>query len=545
MKRYWMLTWAICLYIPLLSQQTGIGVSAPHPSAQLEVASANGGLLPPRVALRSVNDITTVPNPAAGLLVYNTATAGNAPTNVLPGYYYYTGSSWLRLGGPGQQSGDMQYWNGSQWVLVPAGSNGEELSFCNGQLVWGPCPGGNGLATVRIDSIRRVRGSSANIYFNVPVSGGTTIRERGVAYSQLPGPVPSRIDSTLTDSGQTGVAVIPLAYLQDQTTYYARAYAINGFDTSYSADSAFTTPPVIAPAVSTTPPFGVGSTTAWTGGIVSRDGGADLIIKGVIYDRFSNVDGSDPGVYSTDPAIGEYYSYLTGLLPNTTYYVQATASNGLTNTSRGAELSFTTLPAGHFAAIYFCDIVRQQTGTTDPGPVPAITGLTFSPLKVTGAGAPGFQSRLDSVFSFSGWGLGAVNGSDLFPPHVDTLTRYFEFTVTPLPGRSLQLTQLKFRWQRSANGVRRTFVRSSADAYASNLPASVSPLNSNISLPGANRFQISDNVSTPQHGCTITLSGPAYSNLTTPVTFRIYGMFAEEPAGTFGIDNVVLNGIVN
>jgi hypothetical protein len=83
------------------------------------------------------------------------------------------------------------------------------------------------------------------------------------------------------------------------------------------------------------------------------------------------------------------------------------------------------------------------------------------------------------------------------------------------------------------------------DAYSANLPASVNPLNSNLSLAGNNRFQISDNVSTPQHECTITFSGPAYSNLTAPVTIRIYGMLAEDNTGTFGIDNVVVNGFVN
>jgi hypothetical protein len=34
---------------------------------------------------------------AAGLLIYNTATAGTAPNNVTPGFYYWNGTSWIRL----------------------------------------------------------------------------------------------------------------------------------------------------------------------------------------------------------------------------------------------------------------------------------------------------------------------------------------------------------------------------------------------------------------------------------------------------------------
>lgn len=58
-------------------------------SAMLDVKSSNKGFLPPRVALTAVNVTAPVANPAVGLLVYNTATAGTAPNNVYPGNYYW------------------------------------------------------------------------------------------------------------------------------------------------------------------------------------------------------------------------------------------------------------------------------------------------------------------------------------------------------------------------------------------------------------------------------------------------------------------------
>lgn len=70
-----------------------------QPSAVLEVDSANKGMLLPRVALTSLEDTTTIANPANALTVFNTATAGTAPNNVVPGYYYWNtnDSKWVRL----------------------------------------------------------------------------------------------------------------------------------------------------------------------------------------------------------------------------------------------------------------------------------------------------------------------------------------------------------------------------------------------------------------------------------------------------------------
>jgi hypothetical protein len=82
--------------------QTGIGTTTPSASAKLEVAATDKGFLPPRVALTATNvftPITGTSSAAAGLLIYNTATAGSAPNNVVPGYYYWNGSAWVQIAG--------------------------------------------------------------------------------------------------------------------------------------------------------------------------------------------------------------------------------------------------------------------------------------------------------------------------------------------------------------------------------------------------------------------------------------------------------------
>lgn len=77
--------------------QTGIGTTTPNASAKLDVYATNKGFLPPRIALLSTTDVVTIASPATGLVIYNTATAGTTPTNVLPGYYYWDGAKWNGL----------------------------------------------------------------------------------------------------------------------------------------------------------------------------------------------------------------------------------------------------------------------------------------------------------------------------------------------------------------------------------------------------------------------------------------------------------------
>lgn len=66
-------------------------------SAMLDITATNAGLLIPRVALTATNAAGPITAPATSLLVYNTATAGASPNNVLPGYYYWDGAAWNRL----------------------------------------------------------------------------------------------------------------------------------------------------------------------------------------------------------------------------------------------------------------------------------------------------------------------------------------------------------------------------------------------------------------------------------------------------------------
>ena len=128
------------------AQNIGIGTTTPDTSALLDLFSTDKGFLPPRLALVSTISPKPVANPKAGLLVFNTAISGGTPINVSPGYYYWNGSSWYPLINKGNMPGDMQYWDGTRWIRIPLGLNGQVLTICNGIPIWGSCS-----TTVTID----------------------------------------------------------------------------------------------------------------------------------------------------------------------------------------------------------------------------------------------------------------------------------------------------------------------------------------------------------------------------------------------------------
>ena len=97
MKKITFFITIILAFLMQVSFAQSVGINsdgtAPNPSAMLEVKSSNKGFLPPRVALAGTTDVSTISSPVAGLLVYNTSNTND----VTPGYYYYGGSSWIKV----------------------------------------------------------------------------------------------------------------------------------------------------------------------------------------------------------------------------------------------------------------------------------------------------------------------------------------------------------------------------------------------------------------------------------------------------------------
>jgi hypothetical protein len=90
---------ALSLSSHSVAQNVGINSTgaSPDASAMLDISSTDTGLLVPRVALTATNTPEPITSPATSLLIYNTATAGTTPYNVLPGFYYWNGTAWTTL----------------------------------------------------------------------------------------------------------------------------------------------------------------------------------------------------------------------------------------------------------------------------------------------------------------------------------------------------------------------------------------------------------------------------------------------------------------
>jgi len=102
-------------------------------------------------------------------------------------------------------------------------------------------------------------------------------------------------------------------------------------------------PPVITlPYVKTSGVLNISSNTASCGGLVNSEGYGTVTIRGVCWSTSENPTVSNSR--TTDGSgSGTFTSNITGLTPNTTYYVRAYAINSV-GTAYGEEISFTTDP---------------------------------------------------------------------------------------------------------------------------------------------------------------------------------------------------------
>ncbi|HXC04868.1 MAG TPA: tail fiber domain-containing protein [Bacteroidia bacterium] len=97
---------------------TGNGAN-PDPSAMLDIQSSTMGLSIPNIALTATNSSSPIAaTPKTGLIVFNTATAGTSPNNVVPGFYYWNGSKWMAF-----VSGSNGNWGTNGNAGTTAGSN--------------------------------------------------------------------------------------------------------------------------------------------------------------------------------------------------------------------------------------------------------------------------------------------------------------------------------------------------------------------------------------------------------------------------------------
>ena len=81
------------------------------------------------------------------------------------------------------------------------------------------------------------------------------------------------------------------------------------------------------PTIETTKVSNVTMTTAIVGGLVSSDGGSDVVERGVCWGNNANPTTNSASVANMGQGIGSFSCLLTDLDPATTYYARAYALN--------------------------------------------------------------------------------------------------------------------------------------------------------------------------------------------------------------------------
>lgn len=100
-------------------------------------------------------------------------------------------------------------------------------------------------------------------------------------------------------------------------------------------------PQVTFPQLTTNSVSNVTPTSIVSGGNITTNGGSNIINSGVIWSTEHNPNIALTTKTSDGSSSGNFASNITGLLPNTTYYVSAYATN-VKGVSYGNELKFTT-----------------------------------------------------------------------------------------------------------------------------------------------------------------------------------------------------------
>ena len=189
--------------------------------------------------------------------------------------------------------------------------------------------------------------------------GGDAITARGVCWGITPDPTMS--NSKTTDGTGAGLYTSSITGLNPGTTYYIRAYAINSIGTAYGKQVTLLMPALL-PTISTSAAALVTAVTASGGGTIASDGGAPVSARGVCWSA-SQVPTTAGSKTSDGTGVGLFTSSLADLIPGTTYYIRAYATNSI-GTAYGNQITL-QLPA--LLPVITTSTATASTATTASG----------------------------------------------------------------------------------------------------------------------------------------------------------------------------------
>ena len=229
-----------------------VGITADQASA-IEANTAKVGITAQQVsAIEANNAKVGITEDQASAIVENTTKNsypiidqeklagidGGAEVNVNADWNAISGDA-LILNKPtitvGTKQGDMQYWNGTSWVIVSAGKPGQLLQFTTSNTPsWITV-----LPILTITEISSITNNSISIGGIIISDGGDPITNRGVCWSTRPSP--TILDNKTIDGSGVGAFTSSVTNLLSGTIYYIRAYSTTNNYKAYSHEVSFLT----------------------------------------------------------------------------------------------------------------------------------------------------------------------------------------------------------------------------------------------------------------------------------------------------------------
>jgi hypothetical protein len=249
---------------------------------------------------------------------------------------------------------------------------------------------------------------------NITSDGGALITQRGICWNTSSNP---EITDNHTDDGTgTGVYNSNITGLAANNTYYVRAYAINSIGTNYGQEVSFSTPTIVPPEpgfpVIGTANIIAGTSSFYTGGYISSDGGTAVIQRGVCWGTNANPTLDDN--YSNDGAgIGLYNTTIVIAGCGTPYYLRAYAINSL-GTGYGNQLS---VVSGLLPNVEITSTITNITKTTaiSGGTIPSDDGCTITERGICWSMIPNPTISKFKISSGSGTGTFSASMTGLYP----------------------------------------------------------------------------------------------------------------------------------
>jgi hypothetical protein len=279
----------------------------------------------------------------------------------------------------GATNGDMLYWNGTAWVILPIDAVGKVLKIDPSGIPTWVAPVTSALPpVVTTDNTSSILAQSASVQGTAVNGNGELIISRGICYNTSPTPT---VANNIVQSGAgVGVFTSNLTGLTANTLYYVRAFATSIAGTSYGTQLTFTTQNGVV-ALTTNAASSINACDAISGGSISSDGGSAVYATGVCYNTSPNPTTSNFTASSFPTNI--FTATLNSLAASTTYYYRAYATNSV-GTSYGNELSFTTtsgsatLTTSAATGIGACDATVAYLVTNNGGSALTNSGWVYA-----------------------------------------------------------------------------------------------------------------------------------------------------------------------